>query len=141
MHIALAIFLLQTIAAPRDAGAVREPPLQGTVVARFVVTVPVDPPTMLVAAAASPRFFGLLGRTVKLTWKASPDQGVKNWSGYFPYRATGATGTFAALTTKPVTALTYKDTTAKKGQPYRYYVLAAVRKVVSKPSNVVSVTP
>jgi len=137
MHIALAIFLLQTVAAPRDAGEVL---LHGEVVGRFMVTVPVDPPRM-VTAAASRRFFGLLGRTVKLTWKASPDSGVPNWSGYIPYRATGATGAFAALTTKPVTALTYKDTTAKKGQQYRYYVLAAVRKVVSKPSNVVSVTP
>ena len=138
MHIALAISLL--VGAVRGVGAVREPPLQETVVARFVVTVPVDPPTML-AAAAHPRVLGILGRTVTLTWKASPDSRVPNWSGYVAYRATSASGAFAALASKPTTALTLKDTTAKRGQLYRYYVVAVVGKVVSKPSNVVSVTP
>lgn len=151
MHIALAIFLLQTVGAGRpDRIGMNEPPLQETVVARFAVTVPVDPPTMVAAAAHSRAplgslgrilTLGLFGKTVTLKWKASPDSGVKNWSGYIAYRATGATGKFTALSSKPTTALTIRDSTVRHGQLYRYYVVALVGKVMSKPSNVASVTP
>ena len=136
MSLVLAICLLQTVGVPPGRDVMS---LQGeTVVARFVVTVPVDPPTML-AAIAHPQLLWIFGRTVTLSWKASPDNSAPNWKGYVAYRATGST--FTALNSTPSKALTLKDSSVKKGQTYRYYAVAVIGKVMSKPSNIVSVTP
>jgi hypothetical protein len=54
----------------------------------------------------------------------------------------GATGgTFAALNSVPTKELSLRDNTVKRGQRYRYYVVAMVGAVASKPSNVVGITP
>jgi hypothetical protein len=78
-------------------------------------------------ASNSPLSIGLSGTGVQpssptysvlLTWLPSTSTGV---TGYYVYRAVGA-GSYTQLTTTPVTATTYTDTTVQAGQSYNYAV-------------------
>jgi hypothetical protein len=117
--------------------------LQGEVVMRVAVTVPVDPPEALTAQAEmSKRWLVKKDCSVSLKWKGSPDlkdPAAKN-TGYRIYRAIPG-GKFAALNKNLIPDLDYKDSTVKQGTTYEYRVTALIGKVESKPSNTVSVKP
>ena len=83
-----------------------------------------------------------MAATVTVRWGPSLDQNCRGWFGYVVWRAMGATGgMFAALNSVPTKELSLRDNTVKRGQRYRYYVVAMVGAVASKPSNVVGITP
>jgi hypothetical protein len=126
MHIALALLFLQ--AQP--------------VLMRVAVTVPVDPPTALVAQTSIVRRFLILsGRTVSLKWKGSPDltNPAKAKTGYRVYRALLG-GQFSSITSGLVTTPSYADRTAQRKKTYQYRVTAVIGAVESKPSNTATVT-
>lgn len=61
--------------------------------------------------AAGATATALPGRQVRLNWQRSPDLN----SGYYLYRASDSAGFFHPITAKPVTALTYVDSTPLPG--------------------------
>ena len=74
--------------------------------------------------------------SIMLTWGASTSAGVV---GYNVYRGTVAGGPYTLLTSSPVSATSYTDTTGQAGQTY-YYVVTSIdsSNVQSSYSNVVS---
>jgi hypothetical protein len=74
-----------------------------------------------------------------ITWPASSDAAANPTLGYFVYRLTAAcpssgTAGFTKITSTPVMALTYVDTTIGLG-PVCYYVTATLNGAESVPSN------
>jgi FG-GAP-like repeat len=64
---------------------------------------------------------GPIQHVVHLTWNSSPSQ----VAGYIVYRSNFSGGSFLALNTVPVSALSYDDSTVVSGSTY-YYVVTAV---------------
>jgi fibronectin type 3 domain-containing protein len=73
--------------------------------------------TFIGTAVANP-----VPHTVSLSWKASTSSGIR---GYNVYRADVAGGTYAKLSSSPLSATTYVDSTVDSGRVY-YYVTTAV---------------
>jgi len=71
----------------------------------------VEPPRNLTATSANSQ--------VKLTWSPSTEASLQ---GYHVYRAATTAGPFTKLTTTPLSATTYTDTTGTAGQIYVYLV-------------------
>jgi len=75
--------------------------------------------------------------SVTLNWDPSSSEGVV---GYNVYRSTVSGGSYTLLTTSPVSAMSYVDTSAQGGQTYYYAVTSVdVGGVQSTYSNVASV--
>jgi chitinase len=70
--------------------------------------------------------------TVTLTWTASTTPGV---TGYNVYRSTTATGAYTKLTTAPVTASPYTDSSVIAGSTYYYVTTALAGSIESGYSN------
>lgn len=117
---------------------------QEVIVARMAVTIPVLPATQLAASPCIRRHFFNRSTSAALHWTASPDLvPLPTWapSGYWVYRGQGGNPkSYVALNAKQVTIAGYTDTTAKKHTTYSYYVVAAIGKVLAKPSNIAVVT-
>ena len=118
--------------------------VQGQVMMRIAVTVPVDPPTELLAQqSARRRFIILKAPQVALSWKASDDLTTppKANTGYRLYRATRQAGPFSPITAGFLGSTTYLDRNVKRKTTYWYRTTALIKKVESKPSNVASAMP
>jgi hypothetical protein len=120
---------------------------QQTVVMRVAVTIPVDPPSALVAQKQGRQGFPWPWplhhhATVWLTWNSSPDltTPAKANTGYRVYRSR-AGAAFTILNSTLLTGLNYTDTNVQREVQYSYYVTALIGKVESKPSNTVTVVP
>ena len=75
--------------------------------------------------------------SVALTWDPSASQ----VTGYFVYRKTGTTGSYAKLNTAFDPSTSYKDTSVSSNQTYTYYVTSVdSSNVESSPSTPVTVT-
>jgi len=61
------------------------------------------------------------GHSVALSWQASTSPNV---TGYYVYRANGATAAFSRLVTTPVSGLDYSDAAVVAGETYTYAVTA-----------------
>jgi fibronectin type 3 domain-containing protein len=81
-----------------------------------------------------------VGHQVALTWVA-PTNSPVSVSGYYIWRATGASTSFQQLNASEDSQTSYVDTSVTSGTTYKYYVTSVDSQgTQSSPSNAVTVT-